>query len=276
MARRTARRLSWPHILALFTCGCAGAAPTRPLDASAVDLSRARLVDLTHAYDEKTLYWPTSPTRFELTQLSFGLSPGGYFYAANSFCTPEHGGTHLDAPIHFAEGKWTMEEIPVRQLVAPGVVIDVSGRAAKDPDYRATREDVEAWEKQNGAVPGGAIVLLRTDWSRFWPDAKTYLGDDTPGDASRLHFPSYGEAAATLLVTERRVAALGVDTASIDYGASTDFMVHRIVGGANVSGLENVTHLGELPAKGFWILALPIKTARGSGGPVRIVAVLPE
>src|SRR5688572_24973865 len=91
-----------------------------------IDLSKSRMVDLTHAYNARTLYWPTSPTTFALEKLSFGVTPGGFFYAANQFATPEHGGTHLDAPIHFGEGKHFNHEIPLERLVAPAVVIDVS------------------------------------------------------------------------------------------------------------------------------------------------------
>ncbi|HSK74870.1 MAG TPA: cyclase family protein [Thermoanaerobaculia bacterium] len=241
-----------------------------------VDLKGARLVDLTHPFDEKTIYWPTSPSSFQLNRLAFGKTEGGYFYASNAFCTPEHGGTHLDAPIHFAEGRRTMEQIPLEQLIAPAVVIDVSAKAAADPDYRLTAEDVRAWEAKHGAVPQGAIVLLRTGWGKRWPDRKRYLGDDKPGDASNLHFPSYGAEAARLLVEQRKVGALGVDTASIDHGPSKDFIVHQIANGANVFGLENVASLEEVPETGAWVIALPMKIAGGSGGPVRIVALVPK
>jgi len=246
-----------------------------------LDLSGVQVVDLTYAFDENTLYWPTSPSAFELEQLHYGpvhggTDEGGYFYAANAFCTPEHGGTHLDAPIHFGEGHQTAEEIPLERLMGPAVVVDVAEQAAADPDYRLTAEDVAAWEAAHGPVPEGALVLLRTGWGERWPDRLRYFGDDTPGDASNLHFPSYGEDAARILVEERGVAALGVDTASIDYGPSTDFIVHQVAAAADVAGLENVAHLDRLPATGAWVLALPMKIAGGSGGPVRIVALVPE
>lgn len=175
----------------------------------------------------------------------------------------------------FAAGAHSTDEIPLETLIGPAVVLDVSEKAAGDPDYRLTREDVEAWEGSHGEVPEGAIVLLRTGWGSRWPDALAYLGDDTPGDASNLHFPSYGESAAQILVEERKVAVLGVDTASIDHGPSTDFIVHQIAGKANVAGLENVAQLDQLPPTGAWVVALPVKIAGGSGGPVRIVALLP-
>ena len=240
-----------------------------------VDLARARVVDLTWAFDETTLYWPTAPSRFELRVLHHGPTEGGFFYSSKAFCTPEHGGTHLDAPVHFAEGRRAADEVPPRQLIAPAAVVDVSAAAGRDPDYRLTVSDVRAWEGRHGGIPAGSIVLLRTGWGRRWPDAKSYLGDDRPGDASNLHFPSYGPEAAELLVKERKVAALGVDTASIDYGPSKDFPVHRLANGADVPGLENVARLEELPEWGAWVIALPMKIATGSGGPLRIVALVP-
>ena len=239
------------------------------------DLRTAKVVDLSHSFDSQTLYWPTSPTRFELKTLASGVTDGGWFYSANSFCAPEHGGTHLDAPIHFARGRRTADQIPVRQLVAPAAVIDVSKAAAVDPDYRLTVADVRAWEKKHGPIPGGAIVLLRTGWSARWPDRKRYLGDDTPGDAANLHFPSFGPEAAALLVRDRRVGALGVDTASIDPGASMDFPVHRLAAEANVPGLENLTGLSAVPESGAWVIALPMKVGGGSGGPLRAIALVP-
>jgi kynurenine formamidase len=248
-------------------------APT-VLPAQTIDIRNARMVDLTHAYNTRTLYWPTSPSAFALERLFFGVTPGGWFYAANQLATPEHGGTHLDAPIHFAEGKHFNHEIPLDRLIAPAVVIDVTAQARQNPDYRLTVDDVVAFEQKHGRIAAGTIVLLRTDWSKRWPDRKAYLGDDTPGDASKLHFPSYGEAAARLLVEERKVAALGADVASIDYGASRDFIVHRIAAAANVPGFENLTNLDQLPARGAFVFALPMKIEGGSGGPLRAVALV--
>lgn len=239
-----------------------------------IDLARGRVVDLSHALNAQTLYWPTSPSTFKLEQISYGQTEGGYFYSAYSFCAPEHGGTHLDAPIHFAERGHTADQIPLRQLMARTAVIDISGKAARDADYRLTRQDVLSYERRHGRIAPGTIVLLRTGWSSRWPDRKAYLGDDTPGDASKLRFPSYGVDAARLLVDERKVAALGIDAASIDYGQSRDFMVHRIAAAANVPGLENLTNLDSLPPRGAVVIALPIKIEGGSGGPIRVVALV--
>jgi kynurenine formamidase len=258
--------------LALLLIAAPLAAPQEPV----LDLARLVIVDLTHAYNTRTVSWPTSPTTFALERLAYGRREAGYFYAANAFCTPEHGGTHLDAPIHFDERGRTTEQVPLEQLVATAVVIDVSRQAAADRNYRLTRGDVLAFEASHGRIAAGTIVLLRTGWSRHWPDAAAYLGDATRGEGAKLAFPGFGTDAARLLVEERRAGVLGVDTASIDYGPSPDFQVHRIAAGRNVPALENLTNLDRLPATGSTVLALPMKIEGGSGGPVRAIALLPR
>lgn len=280
-----------PHLMAvLLACaaGCAGEA-TEGTDPAAgaptggglevvdlVDPERVRLIDLSHAFDETTVYWPTSPTRFELDTLSYGDSPGGWFYSAFAFATPEHGGTHLDAPIHFARGGQAADEVPLERLVGRAYVIDATEASAANPDYLLTAGDVLAFEAEHGAIPEGAIVIMRTGWDARWPDAAAYLGDDTPGDASNLHFPSFGEDAARLLVEERGVAALGADVASIDYGQSADFPVHRLAMARDVPGLENLANLAEVPPVGAVVVALPMKIRGGSGGPLRAIAIVPR
>ena len=241
-----------------------------------IDLTRYQLVDLTHSFSAQTIYWPTSTKTFEHPQQSYGKTPGGWFYSSYELSTPEHGGTHLDAPIHFGEGRETSDQIPLTRLVARAVVIDVSAKADSNRDYLLTPDDIIAFERQHGQIAEGTIVLLRTGWSRRWPDKLAYLGDNTPGDASKLHFPSFGPDAARFLVEQRRVAALGADVASIDAGNSTDFMVHRIAAGSNVPGFENLTNLDQLPPTGSIVIALPMKIEGGSGGPLRAVAMVPR
>ena len=256
-----------PHLLIAFIPG---------LLSAQTNLLSNRLVDLTHSLNAQTLYWPTSPSTFKLDKLSYGRTEGGWFYSANAFSAPEHGGTHLDAPIHFAEGRQTSDKIPLESLIGPAVVIDISAKAAANSDYRLTREDVFAFERRHGRIRPGTIVLLRTDWSKRWPDRKRYFGDDTPNETSRLHFPSFGEGAARLMVGDRKAKALGADVASIDYGQSKDFIVHRIAAERNVPGLENLTNLDQLPPTGASVIALPIKIEGGSGGPARVIALVPR
>ena len=261
--------LSW---LTISVFGCAHDLPSAT---PALNLKNFRMVDMSWGYGPETLFWPTASQRFDLRTVAYGTSEGGYFYSAYDFCAPEHGGTHLDAPRHFSEHGWTADEIPLDRLFTPAVVIDVTQQTALDRDYRLTEQDVERWERTHGRIPSGSTVYLRTGWGVRWPDALLYLGDDTPGDASNLHFPSYG-LKATRLLLERGVVALGVDTASIDFGPSKDFPVHRLANGANILGLENVAGLEELPARGAWTLALPMKIENGSGAPARILGLVPR
>ena len=234
----------------------------------------ATLVDLTYPFDARTLYWPGGEGSFQLKQLHFGKTPAGYFYSAYSMCAPEHGGTHIDAPIHFAEGGLTVDRIPLERLVGPAVVVDVSAKASKDRDYRVSAQDIEAEEKARGAIPRGAIVLLRTGWAKRWPDRKSYFGDDKPGDTSNLHFPGLSAEGAKLLAA-RGVSGVGLDTPSIDHGPSKDFIAHQILLGAGIYALENLASLEPLPPRGATLYALPMKIGGGSGAPARVFAVLP-
>jgi kynurenine formamidase len=252
------------------------AVPSTSVLGETVDLSSARVIDLTHPFNADTLYWPTAPSTFDLKTLHKGQTAGGFYYSANLFCAPEHGGTHLDAPSHFAENGWTSAEIPVNRFVGPAVVIDISHKANEDRDYVLSVEDITAWEEAHGTIPRGAIVLLRTGWSSRWPNRLAYFGDDAPGVATNLHFPSYGQEAAKVLVRDRAVSMIGADTASIDNGPSRDFPVHRLASAANVAGLENLTNLQELPPTGAVVVALPMKITDGSGGPVRVIALVSQ
>lgn len=242
--------------------------------APAHEIDENKIVDLTYAFDEQTIYWPTAKP-FQLNVVSAAKTEAGYWYAANNICLAEHGGTHMDAPIHFAEGKRATDAMPVQQLIGPAVVIDVRAHAEQDPDYRLTVADLQAWEKKHGRIPRGAIVLMSSGWGARWPDKKRYLGTDQPGDVANLHFPGFSKEAAEFLVSQREIDAIGVDTPSIDYGQSKDFIVHRIINGADKPGLENVAQVEQLPAKGATLIALPMKIAKGSGGPARIIAILP-
>jgi len=242
--------------------------------AVAVDIDPTKVVDLTYPFGADTIYWPTAK-HFALDEVQRGDTPAGYWYEANNYCAAEHGGTHMDAPVHFARGGATADQVPVTAGIGPLVRVDVSAQAARDADYRLTRADLEAWEKANGRIPKGAIVVMYSGWGSRWPDAKRYLGTDVAGDVANLHFPSFSQEAAEFLVRERDINGIGVDTASIDYGPSTDFIVHRVINGAGKPGFENLAHLDRVPAKGATLIALPMPIAGGSGGPLRAVAVLP-
>ncbi len=237
-------------------------------------IDESKIVDLTYSFDEKTIYWPTAKP-FTWEKEAWGVSTGGYWYTAARYAASEHGGTHLDAPIHFGEGKQSADEIPLAKLISPAVVINITDACSKDADYRLTVEDITAWESQNGRIPDNSIVLVHTGWGRFWGDKKQYLGTDVAGDVANLHFPGISREAAKLLTEQRKIDAVGIDTASIDHGPTKDFIAHQILNGANIYALENVANLEKLPAKGATVLALPMKIKGGTGGPARIIALLP-
>jgi kynurenine formamidase len=244
--------------------------PGAPFPAGAV-------IDLSHAYDETTIFWPTAEG-FRLEKVADGITPGGYYYAANNVCTAEHGGTHLDAPLHFAEGHQAVDQIPLERLVAPAVVVDVVPQSERDADYQVTAQDLQDWEREHGSIPANAILLIRTGFSRRWPDAARYLGtaERGPDAAARLHFPGLHPDAARWLIANRPVGAIGIDTASIDYGPSTAFESHRVLYERDIPAFENLTALERLPPSGAFVVALPMKIKGGSGAPLRAVAILPR
>lgn len=244
------------------------------ISAAPAQIDDRKLVDLTHAFDERTIYWPTAKP-FAWEKESWGRNADGEWYAAGRYSASEHGGTHLDAPIHFAEARHSADQIPIGRLVGPAVVIDVYQAAAKDRDYRLTPADILAWESEHGRIPKDAILLVRTGWDRFWGDRKAYLGTDRRGDTANLHFPGISKDAAELLARDRDIDAVGIDTPSLDHGPSKDFAAHRALAAANIYGLENVANLGRLPPTGATVIALPMKIRGGSGGPARIIAILP-
>ncbi|MFQ5665785.1 MAG: cyclase family protein [Candidatus Binatia bacterium] len=267
------RRVSWFLVGSGLLLVAACSTPRRPSTPAAL-IDVTKVVDLSYSFGPDTIYWPTAKP-FTMQRVSYGRTPQGYWYAANNICMAEHGGTHMDAPIHFAEGKRTTDEVPLSSCIGPAVVIDVRPQAAANRDYRLSASDIKRWEQAHGRIPSGAIVIMRSGWGRYWPDKVRYLGTDKPGDVTHLHFPGFSKGAATFLTTQRDIAGIGVDTASIDYGQSTDFIVHRIITGANKPGFENLANLDRVPATGATLIALPIKVAGGSGGPARVVAILP-
>ncbi|HEX2484406.1 MAG TPA: cyclase family protein [Myxococcota bacterium] len=261
--RRLAARLV-PLLLAAAAC------------ASDVPPLAGRLVDLTHPFSQETIYWPTEEGFVH--EIGFrGRTEGGYYYEAHRFRAAEHGGTHVDAPIHFAEGAAPVDRIPLERLVAEGVRVDVSAACERDRDHAVTRAELEAFESAHGRIPAGSIVLLHTGFARFWPDRARYLGNAGRGAeaAAALHFPGLSAEAARWLADERRIAAVGIDTASIDPGPSRDFTAHQVLGARGVPAFENLANLDALPPLGFRVLALPMPIAGGSGAPLRAVAVVP-
>lgn len=249
---------------------------TTPKDPLAL-LMDARWVDLTHAFEENTLYWPTN-TPFSKDTVFYGITDKGYFYASFIYTAEEHGGTHFDAPLHFGQpGSPTVEQIPLKQLMGPGVIVDVSRKALQDRDYLVSVPDLQEWESRHGLIPDGSIILLRTGYGQFWPDPLAYTGTDLTGEeaVAHLRFPGLDPGAAQWLADNRNIHAIGLDTPSIDRGQSVYFKAHRILCDAGITIYENVANLDKLPESGSFIIALPMKIKGGSGAPLRIIAMLP-
>ena len=226
-------------------------------------------IDLSYDFSEKTNYW-TTEDGFKKEVVAEGKTDKGYYYSAYKFSAPEHGGTHLDSPKHFAEGRKGVDELPVSQLIAPAVKIDVSAKSEQNRDYLITVEDLTAWESANGKIPDNSIVLFQTDWGKFWSDRAKYMG----AEGDQKHFPGLGPDAAKWLIQNRKVNAVGIDTASIDYGQSQTFDTHVALMSENIPAFENVANLEKVPTKGAQIIALPMKIKGGSGAPLRIVAFI--
>jgi len=262
------QKLTWLHAMFMIAF-----VPT----VSALSLPEGKVVDLSWSFNNDTVYWPTAPG-FEKSTDAEGINDKGYYYSAYSIKTAEHGGTHLDAPVHFAEGKRSADQIPLEQLMGPAIVLDVTAAAAESRDYQVTIADFARWEEQHGAIPDGALVLLRTGFSKFWPDRERYMGTAERGaDAvAKLHFPGLHPDAARWLVAKRKINAIGLDTPSIDFGQSTLFESHRILFAANIPAFENLANLDQLPPTGAVVIALPMKIEGGSGGPLRAVAIIPR
>src|SRR6202012_699700 len=228
---------------------------------------KTQVIDLTYAINDKLVPWPGDGKFFEAKD-NATVAKNGVF--TRSFWMLEHYGTHLDAPIHFPPGTIPVDKIPVKQFFGPAVVIDVQSESAKNADYLLDAAQVEAWESRHGKIPAGAIVLLRTGWASRWPDVKRYRNQDAQG---KMHFPGFSVEAVKLLL-DRKVSGLGCDTLSVDYGASSDYPLHHLGLGAGVYNLENLRDLSELPETGAFLIVAPIKLEGGSGGPVRVFALL--
>ncbi len=247
-----------------------------PSIAVANDVFNGQWIDLTHEFSEEAIYWPTAET-FKKTTVFHGHTEAGFYYTAYNFCAAEHGGTHVDAPIHFYENRNTVDQIPVEQLIGSGVLIEIEEKVKENQNYQFSIEDILAWEEQHGAIAENSILLIYTGLSKFWPDRKKYMGTDERGEeaVNKLKFPGIHPNAAEFLATQRKIKAVGLDTPSIDYGGSKLFKTHQILFEKNIPGFENVANLHKLPTRGFTIIALPMKIGGGSGAPLRIVAFIP-
>jgi kynurenine formamidase len=232
---------------------------------------------MTYVFDNDSIYWPTA-TGFTLTQVAWGIGDGGWWYASNDFTASEHGGTHADAPIHFAEGGRTINQVPLQEWIGPAVRIDVVEKCRKNRDYMLQVDDILAWEKQYGKIPDGAWVIMYTGIdTAYYPDRQKVLGTERTGAEALPHlsFPGFSPESVELLVKQRQITGIAIDTPSIDIGASKDFKVHQILCGAGKLAVENIANLDQLPAAGATLYVIPIPIRNGTGAPARVFAMLP-
>jgi len=231
--------------------------------------SRETVIDLTHTLDDHSPNWEgTEQSPFQAKEFG-NLQRDGYY--SRIFTTQEHYGTHLDAPAHFSGGAWTVEQIPAERLVRPLVVLNVSAEALHDSEYEVSVEDVADWEQQHGEIPEGAVVMAYTGWEEHWNSQKRYRNEQADG---LMHFPGFSLEAAEFLVKTRNVVGLGIDTMSVDKGATTTHPVHQFTAQAGVYHLENVAGLSLVPPSGATIVVAPVKLENGSGAPVRLLALV--
>jgi kynurenine formamidase len=238
---------------------------------SLADLAAGKLaiVDLGWPLNRDSAYWPGENYKpFELHTIAT-LEKDGVL--SKAFSSPEHLGTHLDAPNHFERKGLSVDQIPPGRFFSPAVVVDVSGPVSSNADYLVTLDDIQKFEARHGQIPASAVVLANTGWSKFWNNLTRYQNRDVMG---KLHFPGFSPEAVEFLISKRQARGVGLDTMSVDYGLSRDFAVHHLLGKAECYGLENLANLDKLPPTGFYLLVAPMKIETGSGGPTRVFAVL--
>lgn len=239
--------------------------------------SKGKLYDMTYPFEAKSIYWPTARP-FTLTKVAWGISEGGWWYASNEFSASEHGGTHADAPIHFAEKGRTIDQIPLEEWIGPAVKIDVTAKCRQNRDYLLSVEDIKSWENEYGKIPEGAWIIMYTGiGTQYYPDRLKVLGTEKTGSEAipELSFPGFSPESVEFLLKNRNIRGIAIDTPSIDFGKSKDFKVHQILCAADKLALENIANLEKLPAREATLYVIPMLIKGGTGAPARVFAVLP-
>jgi kynurenine formamidase len=250
--------LVFPLALVLSACATARTAPW---------LANTRVVELGHPFSSDMPVFPGG-ARLEVKVLGT-VERDGYFI--RQFMVGEHIGTHVDAPAHFAPGAATVDQIPPEALMGPAAVVDVTAQVAQNPDYAVSPADLEAWERAHGPLQPEHLVLIRTGWASRWPDETRYRNADAAGV---MHFPGLSVAASQLL-RQRKVRAIGIDTLSTDPGPSATFEQHRDFLSGGGYHIENLADLSRLPPVGAFLVVSPLPVKEGSGAPARVFAFLP-
>ncbi len=241
-------------------------------------VTNGKILDMTYNFGPDSIYWPTGKS-FQSEKTFWGINDAGWWYASNNYGANEHGGTHVDAPVHFAKNGRTIDQIPLKEWIAPAVKIDVTKQCQKNRDYRLTVKDIKNHEKKYGTIPKGAWVIMYTGiGTKYYPDKQKVLGTEKIGKEAVkfLSFPGFSKESATFFVTQRNITGIALDTPSIDYGKSKNFPVHQVICGAGKLAIENIANLDKLPTTGAILYAIPIPIKNGTGAPARVFAILPQ
>ena len=255
-------------LFSILFSSCKQEAPSKDTLQQLID-GELQIIDLTHVLNNTSPYWPNDKGNPFVYDTIFARKSGAPGMGAYS--TPEHFGTHIDAPIHGGDNLKSVEQLSATDLFGPAVVIDISEQSETNPDYILSKSDILKWETVNGVLPKGVIVLLYTGWSKKWNDYKAYKNEDSNG---KMHFPGFSKEAAQFLIDERDIKGIGIDNMSVDAAQAKGLPVHSVVNGSGKYQLENVANLHLLPPKGIFLIVAPVKIQGGSGGQVRLYAVL--
>jgi kynurenine formamidase len=236
-----------------------------------------KFVDLTHAFAPGIPRWSGFPDEERQTLYSYEPGAGrlGSGFYAQSFTHVGQWGTHVDPPAHFVKGLRTVDQIGVKEMILPLVVIDVHHQAAQNADYTVTLKDIRAWEKKHGPIPEGAFVAMRTDWSKRWPSMEALHNRDAEGIA---HYPGWSLEVLRYLYEKCNITASGHETTDTDPGAAAsrgDYSLERYILNQNHYQIELLANLDQVPENGALIVATFPKPQGGSGFPARVFAILP-
>ena len=240
-------------------------------------LKTKRFVDLTHAFGPGIPHWPGFPDeqRECIYHYDEGIGSLGAGFLAHRYTIVGQWGTHVDPPAHFAKGLRTVDEIDVKEMLLPLVVLDVHNQAATNPDYILTMKDVEAWEKKHGLVPEGSFVAMRTDWAKRWPDPVKMRNED---DKKLAHYPGWSMEVLKYLYETRKIVASGHETTDTDPGTAAskgDFSLETYILKTNHYQIELLANLDQVPEFGALVVVTFAKPKKGSGFPARVFAILP-
>jgi kynurenine formamidase len=240
-------------------------------------LKSKKWVDLTHAFAPGIPHWPGFPNEERQTLFHYdeGVGTRGAGIYVHYYAHVGQWGTHADPPAHFVRGTRTLDQIDVKEMILPLVVLDIHEKAEKDPDYTIKVDDVKAWEAKHGSIQEGSFVALRTDWSKRWPDDTAMQNEDAKGIK---HFPGWSHEVLKYLFEVCKITACGHETTDTNPGldcSKGDYSMETYILGTNHYQIELLTNLDQVPEFGAIIVATFPKPKNGSGFPARVFAILP-